>query len=128
MTNNEIIERLAADLRALLASGKLVDVGKRAAEALNIKPTKMVRAVKKLEEEGHRIFYLSANQKGTNLQITMKVLATANATFIEVMDRRDEIVRLERLSSCPDVKTVVPDHFRQTKISPIRGSRSFSIF
>lgn len=99
MTNNEIIERLAADLRALLASGKLVDVGKRAAEALNIKPTKMVRAVKKLEEEGHRIFYLSANQKGTNLQITMKVLATANATFIEVMDRRDEIVRLERLSS-----------------------------
>ncbi len=99
MTNNEIIERLAADLRALLASGKLVDVGKGAAEALNIKPTKMVRAVKKLEEEGHRIFYLLANQKGTNLQITMKVLATANATFIEVMDRRDEIVRLERLSS-----------------------------
>lgn len=99
MTNNEIIERLAADLRALLASGKLVDVGKMAAEALNIKPTKMVRAVKKLEEEGHRIFYLLANQKGTNLQITMKVLAPANATFIEVMDRRDEIVRLERLSS-----------------------------
>ena len=99
MTNNEIIERLAADLRALLASGKLVDVGKGAAEALNIKPTKMVRAVKKLEEEGHRIFYLLANQKGTNLQITMKVLATANATFIEVMDRREEIVRLERLSS-----------------------------
>lgn len=99
MTNNEIIERLAADLRALLASGKLVDVGKGAAEALNIKPTKMVRAVKKLEEEGHRIFLLLANQKGTNLQIPMKVLATANATFIEVMDRRDEIVRLERLSS-----------------------------
>ena len=99
MTNNEIIERLAADLRALLASGKLVDVGKGAAEALNIKPTKMVRAVKKLEEEGYRIFYLLANQKGTNLRITMKVLATANATFPEVMDRRDEIVRLERLSA-----------------------------
>ena len=74
-------------------------MGKGAAEALNIKPTKMVRAVKKLEEEGHRIFLLLVNQKGTNLQIPMKVLATANATFIEVMDRRDEIVRLERLSS-----------------------------
>ena len=99
MTANELVDLIAADLRALLASGKLVDVGKRAAEALNIKPTKMVRAVKKLEEEGHRIFYLVANQKGTNLQITMKVLAPANATFPEVMDRRDEIVRLERLSS-----------------------------
>ena len=99
MTANELVDLIAADLRALLASGKLVDVGKRAAEALNIKSTKMVRAVKKLEEEGHRIFYLLANQKGTNLQITMKVLATANATFIEVMDRREEIVRLERLSS-----------------------------
>lgn len=99
MTNNEIIEHLAADLRALLASGKLVDVSKRAAEALGLKPTKMVRAVEKLEEEGHRIFYLVANQKGTNLQITMKVLAPANATFPEVMERRDEIVRLEGLSA-----------------------------
>ena len=99
MTNNEIIEHLTADLRALLASGKFVDVGKRAAENLGLKPTKMVRAVKKLEEEGHRIFYLVANQKGTNLQITMKVLAPANTTFFEVMERRDEIVRLERLSA-----------------------------
>ena len=99
MTNNEIIEHLTADLRALLASGKFVDVGKRAAENLGLKPIKMVRAVKKLEEEGHRIFYLVANQKGTNLQITMKVLALANTTFFEVMERRDEIVRLERLSA-----------------------------
>ena len=70
-----------------------------APEALGLKPTKMVRAVKKLEEDGHRIFYLVANQKGTNLQITMKALAPANATFPEVMERRDEIVRLEGLSA-----------------------------
>ena len=99
MAANELVDLIAADLRALLASGKLVDVGKRAAEDLGLKPTKMVRAVKKLKEEGHRIFYLVANQKGTNLQITMKVLAPANATFPEVMERHDEIVRLERLSA-----------------------------
>ena len=98
MTNNELIEYLAADLRALLAAGKFVDVGKRAAESLGLKPIKMVLAVKKLEEEGHRIFYLVVNQKGTNLQTTMKVLAPANATFVDVFNRRDEIVRLERLS------------------------------
>lgn len=98
LTANQLVDHLAADLRALLASGKLIDVGKRAAEALNVKPAKMVRAVKKLEEEGHRIFYLVANQKGTNLQVTLKVLAPANSTFPEVMERRDEIVRLERIS------------------------------
>lgn len=99
MTNNELIDNLAADLRALLSAGKFIDVGKRAAESLGLKPTKMVRAVKKLEEEGHRIFYLVVNQKGTNLQTTMKVLAPANTTFVDVMNHRDKIVRLERLSA-----------------------------
>lgn len=95
----DIVDHIAADLRALLAAGKLVDVGKGAAEALDIKPTKMVRAIQKLTvEEGHRIFYISVKRDGTNLQTTLKVLAPANATYPEVFERRGEIIRLERLS------------------------------
>lgn len=101
MTGNELVDYLAADLRALLAAGKIVDVGKGAAEALDIKPTKMVRAVQKLtDEEGHRIFYLQVKQKdSSNLQTTMKILVPAHMTFPELYERQGEIVRLERLSN-----------------------------
>lgn len=100
MTGNELVDHLAADLRALLSAGKIVDVGKGAAEALDIKPTKMVRAVQKLtDEEGHRIFYLQVKQKDSNLQTTMKILVPAHMTFPELYERQGEIVRLERLSN-----------------------------
>lgn len=96
----DIVDHIAADLRNLLASGKMIDVGKGAAEALGLKPTKMYRAVQKIVlDEGHKIYYLPVKQEGTNLQTSMKVLAVANVRFIDVVNNRKNIVRLERLSS-----------------------------
>lgn len=96
MTDTTVVEETADRLRNLLDKDDLLDVGKGAADILGIKPTKFVRALEQLKDEGYQIWYLLLQRKDANLQTTIKVLTKGNMRFVDVMARRDDIKKVSK--------------------------------
>lgn len=96
---NTVITDLANDLRKLLDSGKMVDVGRDAIELLGVKPSKMMKAVEKLTSEGYNRYYLVVHRDENGNALLIKVVTPPSMDFIDAVKLgASSAVRLERLS------------------------------
>lgn len=97
----ESIDKIVKHLRDAVGTNDLVDVGRGLEQFLKISAVKKSEAIKILEAEGYKRFYIQVETKvpdetiGTrNLKTTYAVLAAPGTTFREVYIRRAEIKRV----------------------------------
>lgn len=87
----KITEATADVIRSEIDKYKYVDIGAGNAENLGISKTRFDTAVKALENEGYKVYYLSVEQQGTGLNTSVKVLCKPDVKWSEVNANKDQI-------------------------------------
>lgn len=93
-SSTEVIQETIHTLKRRLEEDDLLDVGKGAADLLGVTPTKLVRALRDMEEDGYRIWYVQLHRTDSNLTTAVKVLTKNNLSFVDVMARRGDIKKV----------------------------------
>lgn len=71
-----------------------IDIGKGVNYSINTNETNFNNAVRKLQDEGYKVYYLNVEQLGTGKNTTLKVLCPPDTTWQELNNNRDKITTI----------------------------------
>lgn len=88
---NDVLVSTSNELKRMLGDDGYLDVGKGTENHLGIAESKKKVAIKMLQEEGYKVFYVPVDQLGTGNKTNTMVLAPPGTTFPEIMKNQDKI-------------------------------------
>jgi len=88
---NDTLVNTANELKRMLGDDGYLDVGKGTENHLQIAESKKKVAIRMLEEEGYKVYYVPVDQLGTGKKTNTMVLAPPGSTFPEIMKNQDKI-------------------------------------
>lgn len=113
----KITEVTADVIRSEVDKHKYVDIGAGNAENLGISKTRFDTAVKALENEGYKVYYLSVEQQGTGLNTSVKVLCKPDTKWSEVNSNKDKIAIINQ-------KFIDPNSIELHTLKPVESISS----
>lgn len=96
----KVLDNVTNALRKAVDEKGYIDVGSGVEYQLNVTPTKLRAALKKLKDEGYVVHNdIKIEQLGTGNQTNLKVLTKPNTTWGDVVKNRDKIQQINEYSN-----------------------------